>query len=82
MAIQAAKARKSRAKPTHPAFPVDPDALVRLPQVLSVLPIGRTSFLDGVRAGKFPKPIKYGKSSLWKAADIRRVLKEICGEQL
>ncbi|CAG1021770.1 hypothetical protein MTYM_01242 [Methylococcales bacterium] len=70
-------AAKQRAKPVCPDFPKDNDALVRLPQVLTLLPIGRTSFLDGVKEGKFPKPIKLGQSSLWKAGDIRQLLYDI-----
>jgi prophage regulatory protein len=79
MATQSATVRKpeSRANPTYQPFPEDDDALVRLPQVLSVLPIGRTAFLDGVKSGEFPKPCKIGTSSFWRAGDIRRILVEI-----
>jgi prophage regulatory protein len=77
MADQTQPTRKPRAKPTYPVFPQDDDALVRLPQVLSVLPIGRTTWFDGVKAGRFPKPCKRGRSTFWKAGDVRRVLTEI-----
>ncbi len=52
-------------------FPVDPDALVRLPQILGFLSISRSNFLNGVKAGKFPAPIRLGRSVLWRAGDIR-----------
>jgi predicted DNA-binding transcriptional regulator AlpA len=31
---------------------------MRLPQVLAVIPLGRTCWLDGVKSGRFPKPVK------------------------
>ncbi len=46
----------------------------RKPDVNPILPISRTSFLDGVKAGKFPKPIKIGRNSLWKVADIKKLI--------
>src|SRR3546814_950284 len=33
-------------------------SFVRLPQVLSVIPLGKTSWWEGVRSGRFPKPVK------------------------
>ncbi len=35
-----------------------------------LLPISRTSFLDGVKEGRFPKPIRMGKVVMWPAEDI------------
>lgn len=70
-------AQKQRAKPDYPEFPKDNDALVRLPQILAVLPIGRTSFLEGVKAGRYPKPHKIGTASLWNAGEIRALLAKI-----
>ncbi len=58
----------------YPPFPSDPDALVRLPQILAVFPIGRTTFLAGVKRGEFPTPIRRGRSVLWRAAEVREVL--------
>ncbi len=52
-------------------FPTDPDVLVRLPQVLGFLSISRSSFLNGVKAGRFPPPVRLGRSVLWRAGDIR-----------
>jgi prophage regulatory protein len=40
-----------------------------------VLPIGRTTFLNGVKAGKYPKPVRLGARTVaWKAEDIRALL--------
>jgi Predicted transcriptional regulator len=35
-----------------------------------LLPISRTAFLDGVKAGKYPKPIKLGKVVMWPTSEI------------
>jgi predicted DNA-binding transcriptional regulator AlpA len=50
---------------------VNPQALLRLPQVLALVPVSRASWLAGVRTGRYPQPIKLGpRTTCWKAADI------------
>lgn len=68
---------KTKKNPEYPPFPTDPDALVRLPQILAVLPIGRTTFLKGIKLGEFPAPIRRGRSVLWRASEIRDILHRI-----
>ena len=54
---------------------------VRLPQVLSVIPLGKSSWWAGVKSGRFPKPIKLSvRCTVWKAEDIRNLISDI-GEQ-
>jgi prophage regulatory protein len=49
--------------------------LVRLAEIVApngVLPISRSSFLAGVKAGRFPQPVKLGpRTTAWDAAEIR-----------
>jgi len=47
------------------------ETLLRLPQVLAVTGRGRTSTLDDVKAGTFPKPIKCGSASLWLHSEVQ-----------
>jgi prophage regulatory protein len=47
------------------------EVLLRLPQVLAMTGRGRTSTLDDVKAGAFPKPIKCGSASLWLHSEIQ-----------
>lgn len=48
-----------------------PDALIRLPEVLALYPMGRSAFMDGVRAGKFPPAQKIGsRLNAWRLRDI------------
>ena len=49
----------------------DVGRLVRLPGVLERIPISRSTWWDGVRAGKYPKPVKLGsRLTCWRLADI------------
>ena len=48
---------------------------VRLPQILSLIPISRSAWWAGIREGKFPKGIKLGsKTTVWRAEDIRALI--------
>lgn len=49
---------------------VNPLGLLRLPQVLQLLPISRSSWLAGVKDGRYPQPVKLGATTCWRAADI------------
>ena len=51
---------------------------MRLPQVLSVIPLGKTSWWEGVKSGRFPKPIKLSeRCTAWRAEDIRALIKNL-----
>ncbi len=48
---------------------------VRLHTVLSVYPVSRSTWWQGVREGRYPKPVKLGRRiTAWRASDIRRLL--------
>ena len=65
--------RTASSSPTSPSFPEV--GFVRLPQILNVLPIGKTTWWAGVRSGRFPRPTKLGtRISVWKASEIRALL--------
>jgi predicted DNA-binding transcriptional regulator AlpA len=51
---------------------------LRLAQVLSVIPLGKTSWWEGVKSGRFPKPIKLStRCTAWRAEDIRELIKTL-----
>jgi predicted DNA-binding transcriptional regulator AlpA len=51
---------------------------LRLAQVLSVIPIGKTSWWEGVKSGRFPKPVKLTRRcTAWRAEDIRTLIKTL-----
>jgi len=48
---------------------------VRLPQVLSCIPVSRSTWWAGVKSGKYPQPIKLGENTTaWKAEDIHTLI--------
>ena len=48
----------------------------------ALIPISRTSFLNGVKCGKYPKPIKLGeRTTAWRVEDIRALISEIGGTE-
>jgi len=56
---------------------------LRLPQIIgnkktnlpALIPISRTSFLNGVKSGIYPKPVKLGiRTTAWKIEDIRALI--------
>lgn len=50
---------------------------VRLPTILSVYPVGRSTWWAGVKAGRYPKSIKLSPGvTVWEATAIRRLLDE------
>jgi prophage regulatory protein len=50
------------------------EGLLRLHQVLQVIPISKSTWYAGIKSGKYPEPIKLGgKLSFWKAEDIWRL---------
>lgn len=51
---------------------------VRLPQILQVIPIGKSTWWAGVSSGRFPKSIKIGpRTTVWKAEDIHKLLQQL-----
>jgi predicted DNA-binding transcriptional regulator AlpA len=53
----------------------DPKAV---PPIPALLPVGRTTFLNGVKSGKFPQPVKLGSRSVaWRVTDIRALIDEL-----
>jgi len=49
----------------------DTRRLIRLAEVLELLPISRSSWWDGVRSGKYPSSVKLGpRTTCWRLADI------------
>lgn len=52
--------------------------LLRLPQVLALIPISRSAWWEGCRAGRFPQPIKIGpRTTVWKAEDIAAFIENL-----
>ena len=61
-------------------FKDDKAKLIRLPQVLKLVPVSRSTWWEGVRKGIYPKPVKLGpKITCWLLADIRNLISKGVG---
>lgn len=61
--------------PTLPAV-----GFVRLPQVLAVFPVSRTTWLRGVKENRYPQPIRLTPCTVaWRVEDIRDLIMSLSG---
>ena len=52
--------------------------LLRINQVLALVPVGRSSWWEGCRTGRYPKPIKLGpRTTVWRAEDIAAFIENL-----
>jgi len=69
-------------KPTLPET-----GFVRLPNIIGdakadppippIIPVSRSTWLAGVRSGRYPKPVKLGlRITAWRVEDIRELIRE------
>jgi len=58
---------------------------VRLSAILAPvgpIPVGRSTWWDGVKTGRFPKPIKLGpRTTAWRVEDIRALVERLAAPQ-
>ncbi|MBT8545223.1 AlpA family phage regulatory protein [Polynucleobacter paneuropaeus] len=57
-----------------------PITLMRIPQILKVMPVSKSKFWLMVQKGEFPKPIKIGRSSFWTIEQVQAYLRERTGQ--
>ena len=51
---------------------------LRLPQVLAIFPISKSSWWEGCRTGRYPKPVKLGpRTTVWRAEDIAALVERL-----
>lgn len=65
--------------PLDPPSPSNHDlALWRLPVVLSVVPVSRSGWWAGVKAGRYPAPVHLSTRCVaWRSADIRALIQSL-----
>lgn len=50
---------------------------VRLPTILKVIPVSKSTWWAGVKTGRFPASIKLGpRMTVWRVEDIRKLIEE------
>jgi predicted DNA-binding transcriptional regulator AlpA len=56
---------------------------LRLPQVLEILPISKSTWWKGIKEGRFPKPVKLTeRTSAWLRADIDALCDQFIASRL
>ena len=51
------------------------EGYVRLPQILAVIPVSKSTWWAGVKAGRFPPSVKLGpRTTAWLVNDIRALI--------
>jgi prophage regulatory protein len=55
-------------------------SLLRLPQVLELIPVSRSAWWAGVKSGKYPKSVKLGeRTTCWRSSDIMALIEQAGG---
>jgi predicted DNA-binding transcriptional regulator AlpA len=53
---------------------------LRLPAVLKIIPVSRSSWWQGVKDGRYPQPVKLGARAVgWRIEDIRSLVADLAG---
>lgn len=57
---------------------MEQESLLRLPQILERIPISKSSWWQGCKDGKYPKPIKLGpRTTVWRASEIEALINQL-----
>jgi Predicted transcriptional regulator len=52
------------------------EGFVRIEQIQAIYPVSKTTLYKEIGLGKFPKPIKRGRSAFWDAIAVRECLRD------
>ena len=54
---------------------------IRLSNILKVIPVGKSTWWAGVKAGRFPQSVKLGKrTTAWRVEEIRNLISTLNNE--
>jgi prophage regulatory protein len=75
-------------KECHMQTQLPVDGFVRLSRIIGtdglppLVPVSRTCWLDGVKAGRYPASVKIGARAVaWRVSDIRRLIDSLGGSK-
>ena len=72
---------KPRNKVTYISSPLPPEGVARLPSILAYLNISKTSFLNGVREGRYPAgKLLSPRCRVWDVVEIRALVAQLGGK--
>lgn len=52
------------------------ERLIRLPEALQAVSLGRTAWLDLVKSGAAPQPVKIGRATFWVQSELQGFIAE------
>ncbi len=59
----------------HNEYQLPRDGLIRLKEVLKLIPVCRATWYKGIKSGIYPKPVKLGKrTAAYHVRDIRKLI--------
>lgn len=44
------------------------------PPTPAIIPVKKSCWWDGVKSGRFPKPVKLGRCTMWRVEDIKALI--------
>ncbi len=57
------------------------DSLIRLDELLKIIPVGRSTWLAGCKTGRFPAPVHpTPRTTAWRMSDIKAYLDSLTPE--
>lgn len=66
------------ANPNPTTQPLPSTGFVRLDEVLRIFPVGRSTWWQGIKDGRYPKGIKLSpRTTAWKVEDIRNLIETV-----
>ncbi len=67
---------------TNQKFSLPETGFLRLPAILQIFPIGKSTWWQGVKDGRFPKPVKLGeRTTAWRVEDIKALIESYQGKK-
>ncbi|PZP40153.1 MAG: transcriptional regulator [Pseudomonas fluorescens] len=57
------------------SFQIPETGYLRLPAILRIFPVGKSTWWAKVKSGEYPQPVKLGpRTTAWRVEDIRALL--------
>ena len=54
---------------------------LRLPEVLKLFPVSKSTWWQGVKDGIYPQPVKLStRTTAWRVEDIQKLINSVSGE--
>ena len=54
---------------------------LRLPDVLKLFPVGKSTWWAGVKSGKYPQPVKLSsRCTAWRVGDVRALVESLSAD--